>query len=47
VQVPAEAHATPFSWLSMAPAGFGVVLTVQAIPFHDSASVTWVPELSL
>jgi hypothetical protein len=47
VQVSPEAHDTPFNWLSMAPAGFGVVLTVQAVPFHDSASVSWTPELSV
>jgi hypothetical protein len=37
MQLPPEAHDTPFSWVSIAPVGFGVVLIFQAVPFHDSA----------
>jgi hypothetical protein len=37
MQLPPEAHDTPFSWVSIAPVGFGVVLICQAVPFHDSA----------
>jgi hypothetical protein len=35
-----EAHETPRSVLLVAPLGFGVAWTLQAVPFHRSASVT-------
>jgi hypothetical protein len=36
----AEVHDTPASFVTIAPAGLGVACTVQAAPFHTSASVT-------
>jgi hypothetical protein len=36
----AELHDTPASFVTIAPAGSGVACTVQAVPFHTSASVT-------
>src|SRR5580700_495098 len=36
-------HATPFSSLSVARAGSGVVWMVQEVPFHTSANVFVVP----
>ena len=41
-----EVHDTALSVLLVAPTGFGVVWIVQPSPFHASASVTLVPELS-
>jgi hypothetical protein len=39
----AEVQETPASELSVAPGGLGVFKTDQAVPFHDSASVTPAP----
>ena len=40
VQAVAVLHDTPASFVTIAPAGLGVACTVQAVPFHTSASVT-------
>jgi hypothetical protein len=41
-----DVHDTPEKPLPCAPDGFGVDCTAQEVPFHRSASVTPVPELS-
>ena len=42
-----DVHDTPEKPLPCAPAGFGVGCTAQEVPFHRSASVTPLPELSV
>ena len=41
-----DVHDTPEKPLPCAPAGFGVGCTAQEVPFHRSASVSPLPELS-
>jgi hypothetical protein len=47
VQAVADVHETPLSPLAVAPAGFGVFSIDQVVPFQRSASVRWVPVLSV
>jgi hypothetical protein len=46
VQAVAETHDTPLRLLVVAPVGVRVLWMLQAVPFHASASVTSVLELS-
>jgi hypothetical protein len=38
-----DAHATPFSWLLVAPAGLGVATMDHVVPFQASARVVVAP----
>jgi hypothetical protein len=38
-------HDTDSSRVELAPGGAGAGTTVHAVPFHDSISGRWVPEL--
>jgi hypothetical protein len=45
VQVVAEVHETPSSKVLPPPFTFWAVCMDQLVPFHRSASVSWVPVL--